>query len=235
MNILGIDTCTDSINIGVINSDSRVFERRESSPRKHLTLLIPMISGILEEAGLTPSDLSAVAVTSGPGSFTGIRLGIATARTFAQILNIPVVSLNTLDVLARQTDGNGLIISSMDAKKSEIFYAVYERKTGDIHRLSGYERCDCAGYVNFLKNMKSKYQFPENSVPTITGNVFIRYAPWVEEALSGGYVKTSGEKWSPEGKTLALMGMESMKKGETIDFNCLTPIYMRCSDAVKPK
>lgn len=100
MILLAIETTGQICSAALRLEDGRVFARAEREGLRHLTALIPMVRALLEETGTPKSQLSAIAVSAGPGSFTGIRIGVATARAVAQTLGIPVIKAPTLETFA---------------------------------------------------------------------------------------------------------------------------------------
>ena len=237
--ILGIDTCTDTVNIGLLGEDA-MFEERDCVPRQQLTILMPMIDKVLKKGKISMSQVELIAVTTGPGSFTGIRLGLATAKTLAQINNIKSTALNTLDVLAKACLNKGIVISSIDARKNEVFFALYENTEDKCIRISDYMRKTFEDYVEFinslsleslsLKNVDS-YSCP----PTINGTIFFRYKQKLKEKITRPFKITPEEFWTPQGSVIAAMGREAHSSGLTLNYRELHPNYMRASDAAPPK
>jgi tRNA threonylcarbamoyladenosine biosynthesis protein TsaB len=126
MLILALDTATEQGSLALL-ADDRVL--RESSLESHGTYLsrvMPGVEAILTEAGRTPADLDAVAVSVGPGNFTGLRIGLATAKTLAWSLRCPLVPVPTLEVLAARfpcaPHPIGVVI---DAKRGEVFWGLF--------------------------------------------------------------------------------------------------------------
>jgi tRNA threonylcarbamoyladenosine biosynthesis protein TsaB len=248
MKIIGIDTCSEAISVGLINDD-HCEHIREKAHRQQLTILVPIIKDLLERNNLTLKDLDLFAVTTGPGSFTGIRLGIATAKTLCQVSSIPAASVNTLDAIAAgdfletlpgfNPDKWTIVIPSMDAKKNEIFTAVYARKGKETRRISGYLRKSIDGYFDFLDQIET-LEMPENiqadlnPLPIITGSVFNRYNSFFEERFEGRYIKPSEEYWLPNGVTVAEIGKIMAEHGKTTGYLEITANYMRESDAKPP-
>jgi tRNA threonylcarbamoyl adenosine modification protein YeaZ len=107
---------------------------------RHGELLAPSIAGVLDDAGLVRQDLTAIAVGVGPGPFTGLRVGLMTARTLAAVLEIPVYGVCTLDVLAVEAVDSGIVQGpfnvATDARRKEVYFASYDAEGG---RLNGPE------------------------------------------------------------------------------------------------
>jgi len=237
--IIGIDTCTETISVGLLG-DHGEFEMRESAPRKQLTRLVPMIKEILDRRKLNITDISAIAITTGPGSFTGIRLGIVTVRTLSQVMGIPLIPVNTLDALAEGVNYDGIVIPSMDARKYEVFFALYEKKDDEFYRIGEYRKKHINEYIKFINEIDLN-TFPlqnreiAEKPPLITGSIFFRYNKRLDEELKIRFIKSPEELWTPRGIVIARMGKEMLEAGKTVDYLRLMPEYMRESDAKPPK
>jgi tRNA threonylcarbamoyladenosine biosynthesis protein TsaB len=128
--ILNIHTTTENAIVNLCEEATVLKTLENSDPKKHASFLHGAIRQILTDIGIQPNDLSAVGVTGGPGSYTGIRVGLASAKGLCFALNIPLIVLNTLEVMGLSLielvkDGNALYCSMIDARRMEIFSAVY--------------------------------------------------------------------------------------------------------------
>ena len=125
--ILAIDTATPAVTAGVIrrNRDSIdvLAERVTVDPRAHAEQLTPNVVGALTDAGLSVNDLDAVVVGCGPGPFTGLRVGMATAAAYGHALGIPVHGVFSLDAIGIDTAGDVLVVT--DARRREVYWARY--------------------------------------------------------------------------------------------------------------
>jgi len=129
--LLALDTSTASITVCVYDEDDDVVlaERNGLGPMKHGELLAPAIADVLAEAGLARQDLTAIVVGVGPGPYTGLRVGVVTARTLGYALEIPVYGVCSLDALARAAVADGLaepFVVTTDARRKELFWAEYD-------------------------------------------------------------------------------------------------------------
>ena len=236
--ILGIDTCTETVDVGLLGDETSTH-RRSSAPRQQLTVLVPAVKALLDEQNIKIGDVSLIALTAGPGSFTGIRLGITTVRTFSQVNDIPVVPLNTLDTLARSADEDGIIIPCMDARKNEIFYSIYEKQGKRTRQIEEYKRIKIDDYFDFINNLDLTGLPLENPEftgmpPVITGSIFFRFGDRLKKEISRDIITTPEENWTPSGIVIAEMGKELMEQGKTVDYMNLQPNYLRKFDVVKP-
>ena len=123
--ILAIDTATPAVTAGVVRLDGLevLAERVTVDARAHAEQLTPNVLGALGEAGLTVNDLNAVVVGCGPGPFTGLRVGMATAAAYGHALDIPVHGVCSLDAIGVDTTGDALVVT--DARRREVYWARY--------------------------------------------------------------------------------------------------------------
>ncbi|MBI3991863.1 MAG: tRNA (adenosine(37)-N6)-threonylcarbamoyltransferase complex dimerization subunit type 1 TsaB [Candidatus Lambdaproteobacteria bacterium] len=124
---LAIDTTSDYMSLALHVDDASVGSRYELSGARMNAALLPAIGDMLDAAGLTPRALDVIVVARGPGSFTGTRLGLAVALTFAQVLGTPVVGVDTLQVLAAQTEPSlaGTFHALLHCTRSEVYHAPF--------------------------------------------------------------------------------------------------------------
>ncbi len=128
--ILGIETAVERVGVALGDSRGVVASATLASDRRHAESLTPMIRFVLDQAGLSVDDLSAVAVDAGPGLFTGMRVGIAAAEALAWALEIPVVGVCSLDVTAMNapttlSTGPDTVAVALDARRGEVYWSLY--------------------------------------------------------------------------------------------------------------
>ncbi len=131
MIVLGLDTATAATVVGLMLPDATVLQARDDPTDRqrpgHATRLLPLASGLLAEAGLAWNELERIAVGVGPGTFTGLRIGIATARGLSQSVGIPLVGVSSLRALAHGGLGeNAGVLAVIDARRGEVFAAAYD-------------------------------------------------------------------------------------------------------------
>ncbi|HYH34745.1 MAG TPA: tRNA (adenosine(37)-N6)-threonylcarbamoyltransferase complex dimerization subunit type 1 TsaB [Nocardioides sp.] len=136
--LLAFDTATPAVAVALHDGDDVVVELAAEQPMRHGEQLAPLVERALQEAGAVRQDLTAVAVGVGPGPFTGLRVGLVTARTLGFVLEIPVYGVCTLDVLAVEAVDTGSVIGDFvvatDARRKEVYVASYD---AEGHRLRG--------------------------------------------------------------------------------------------------
>lgn len=124
--ILGVETSTSQVSVALGGPDGVVASARVRRDQRHAELLAPLVEQLLAATSSRPADLTAVAVGDGPGLYTGLRVGVATAKTLALALDVPVVPVCSLDLLAHAArHGATTVAAVMDARRSEVFWAVY--------------------------------------------------------------------------------------------------------------
>jgi tRNA threonylcarbamoyladenosine biosynthesis protein TsaB len=136
--LLAFDTATPAVTVALHDGERVVASSTTVDARRHGELLAPAVQAVLDEAWVPRQDLTAIAVGVGPGPFTGLRVGLVTARTLAAVLDIPVYGVCTLDVLAAEAVDIGAVASpflvATDARRKEVYWAAYD---ADGQRLDG--------------------------------------------------------------------------------------------------
>lgn len=136
--LLAFDTATPLVTVALHDGDDVVVELTSEHKMKHGEQLAPLIDRALQQAGIVRQDLTALAVGTGPGPYTGLRVGLVTARTLGFVLEVPVYGVCSLDVLAVEAAGTGAVhedfVVATDARRKEVYLASYD---ADGHRLDG--------------------------------------------------------------------------------------------------
>ncbi|MDK8261563.1 tRNA (adenosine(37)-N6)-threonylcarbamoyltransferase complex dimerization subunit type 1 TsaB [Lactobacillus delbrueckii] len=166
MKILSISTATSDLSVALNEADHLVSEKIEENQRNHSVDLDPDIASLLAENGLSLKDIDRFAVAIGPGSYTGLRVGLTTAKMFASILNKELVGVSTLQALAQNFAGeDALIVAALDARNKNFFAGAYRGKEAVIAD-SHYHLSELLEQVGALPDQKvifvgsdfSKYQ-----------------------------------------------------------------------------
>ena len=124
MIVLGLDTCLAACSVAVRDGDRVLAHACEVMARGHQERLAPMAERVMAEAGLSFSSLQRIGVTVGPGSFTGLRVGLAFAKGVASALDIPLVGVGALEALAAEADG--LVFAAIDARRDQVYLQAFE-------------------------------------------------------------------------------------------------------------
>lgn len=138
MYILAIETTGPCGSAAVIDGEGKICERVSAEKMNHLKDLVPMIDNIVTSLSIAKSDITAVAASIGPGSFTGIRIGVATARALSQALEIPAVAVPTLDAFKLKCRDGALTVPIFNARRSQVYGGIYESCGADVLKSGPY-------------------------------------------------------------------------------------------------
>lgn len=137
MNILAIDSSAVTATAAILSGDTVVAEASVTTALTHSQTLLPMIKNVLSSAGLSPQDIDLFAVANGPGSFTGLRIGVGTVKGLAYALSKPAVGISALEALAYNVSVSPFLIAPvMDARRGEVYCALYRFEGGRIKEVS---------------------------------------------------------------------------------------------------
>lgn len=157
--ILNFDTSTRICSVALVEEEKILSFRENDEGRNHASLLTVFIDEVLKEAGKSPSELDAIAVSKGPGSYTGLRIGISTAKGMAYALNIPVMAIPTLKIMAHgylsrhAVDENALLCPMIDARRMEVYTEFYTQKL-KVFREVGADIIEPESYRDIRKDHK---------------------------------------------------------------------------------
>jgi tRNA threonylcarbamoyladenosine biosynthesis protein TsaB len=140
--ILAVDTSTENCSVALMMGDE-IISRCEYAPREHTTKILPMVDTVLAEGGVKLTQLDALAFGRGPGSFTGVRIGIGIAQGLAFGADLPMVGISTLMTMAQgtyRTHQSEQVLTAIDARMGEIYWGQYRRQIDGDWLLQGKER-----------------------------------------------------------------------------------------------
>ena len=137
MKILALETSAKAVSAAVSENGKILCSGYQDTGLTHSRTLMPIVEHILKNTGLTVADMDAIAVAAGPGSFTGIRIGVAAAKGLAFAADKPAVGVSTLAAMARNVAFcDGLVVCAMDARRQQVYNALFEAKDGQLTRLT---------------------------------------------------------------------------------------------------
>ena len=221
MVILGIETSTMTEGVAVVDGHKVLAEHRSDVGSTHAERLMSVILQTLDAAKVGLEELKGVAVSIGPGSFTGLRIGLSTAKGLCLARHIPLVPVPTLDGLANLLPFcRHLVCPILDAKRREVYTALYRTAKGIPERLSSYRAVAAS---EFLKEM--------NEPTVFLGDGVAVYRDLIEERLGHRAYFVPDHAALPSGSSIALLGHQMLNEGETADINSVEPMYLRKSDA----
>lgn len=222
--ILGIETSVECVGVAVGDSRGVRAESTVTSDRRHAESLAPMIEFVMRQADVDMRDLSAVAVDIGPGLFTGMRVGIATAQTVAWALDLPVVPVCSLDALSLNVGGADSVTASiLDARRGEVYWALYRtRESGREPERLTEPRVSSPEDVAI--------HLAERAEPIVcVGTGATRYA----EILSASpwLVTLPSQHDFPSARSVVALAVSAMAADRTVGAAAVEPMYLRAPDA----
>lgn len=224
MYILGIDTATRVAGVAVLNEERLIVEKFLNNQKTHSQNLLPMIAQAVLEAGITPADLGGIAVTMGPGSFTGLRIGMAAAKSLAQVLNIPIKGISTLETLAFNVLGvPGLICPILDAQRNQVYAAIYYTGEDQLVKMEG-------PYALSIDSLVDNLQKHHREV-TFLGDAVAVYGAELLAKMETNAHLASKINCLPRAAAVAELGFKAIARGDYDDTILLTPFYIRQSEA----
>ncbi len=221
MRILAVDTATTSCSVAIVDQTSLLSEFTIDREETHSRHLMDMIKAVMTMAGLNFSDLDGFAVTRGPGSFTGLRIGISTIKGLVVASEKPVVGISSLETLAFQVSySRDLICPILDARKGEVYFSRYRFLNGHLKRQT-----------------KERVAPPDKAVDDLNesclfvGNGALLYKEMILEKMGESAFFAPMIQNTIRASTIAYLSMAKFENNDTDDIEKILPHYIRKSDA----
>lgn len=238
MKVLGIDTATATASVALVDDGRLVGEavhpngsgadgaRIRLEKPNHAEILLPLIGQLLQGTGLSLVDVSALAVSIGPGSFTGLRIGLSTVKGLAYGWGIPVVGVPTLEaVAARVTKWEGLICPVLDARKREVYAALFRRRSETIERLTEDLLCTPEQMIERIGSL-------DTSSPCLfIGDGARAYSEQISGVLGARAALASGEVLFSTAGAVARLGAQRLTHSAPDPLGALVLRYLRPAEA----
>ncbi len=224
MKILGINTSTKFCNLGLIEDEDVLIEYTINGlKKKHSSILVPAIRDLLKTMGLKMEEINGIAISIGPGSFTGLRIGLCVAKGLCYARSLPLLGVTTLDAMAFPLkEIPYLICPVLESKKDEI-YDVLFRGGDSLHRVMDYKCEDIQSLLIRLAPLKEKIIF--------LGDGIKKYRDIIKEKIGKDALFIDSQLNLPVATSIAFLGLDKLKKGEEDDISTITPFYLRKSEA----
>ncbi len=160
MKLLALESSATAASVAVCQGEELIAQSFQHTGLTHSATLMPMVEDLLKNAQISRSELEAVAVAAGPGSFTGLRIGMAAAKGLAWALEIPCVGVSTLEAMAWQLSGmEGIACAVMDARRQQVYRALFRLKNGRPERLTEDGAVSLEQLEQELKNLENQKIF----------------------------------------------------------------------------
>ena len=215
MKILAIDTATEACSVSLL-VDGSCQEIFEIIPRQHTERVLPMVNELLKEADLSLSQLNAIAFNSGPGSFTGVRVGTSVAQGLAFSNDLPVIAVSSLAALAQlafREENKDNVLSAIDARMSEMYWGCYQLDN-DIMRLIGNEKVSPVNKVE----AKGKWH--------CQGSGWDTFQTELSQSNQVNITSFSLERF-PHAQDIAVLAAELYQQGKILNAEEAIPSYIR--------
>lgn len=221
MKILAVDTATESCSVAVIDGDVLLAESTSFTGQTHSRQLMNIVDTVLGQAGLKIAQMDGFAVSIGPGSFTGLRIGISAVKGLAFALNKPVVGVSSLQTLASQCGQSPyLICPIIDARKKEVYICHYRFDNGKLEKIN-------QEYVAPPAQAIREVQGPSLFV----GSGAILYQDLISASLGKLAHFAAESQHIIQASAVARLSLPRFKRRKTDDIRSLVPRYIRKSDA----
>lgn len=222
--ILALDTSTENCSVALMVND-QLYTRSEIAPRDHTKKILPMVDEVLKEAGVSLQDLDALAFGRGPGSFTGVRIGIGIAQGLSFGAELPMIGISTLEAMAQasyRVHQSKQVVAAIDARMSEIYWGQYQREADGQWRAIAIDdgQAECVIPPSEL----SSHLTVTDGDWTQAGTGWAAY----EDALNDLPLTLSkGDVLYPEAQDIAFLAQFEWSNGNTVDAEHASPTYLR--------
>ncbi|GGZ74006.1 tRNA (adenosine(37)-N6)-threonylcarbamoyltransferase complex dimerization subunit type 1 TsaB [Algibacter mikhailovii] len=219
--ILNIETATTNCSVA-LSKNGKTIALKEDNDRSysHAERLHVYIESVLKEAHISATDLSAIAVSKGPGSYTGLRIGVSSAKGLSFALDKPLISVSTLMALAYQVElQDGYIVAMLDARRMEVYSAIFDTNYRQIRETQA-EILEASSFAEYLE--KGKVYFIGNGVEKTKTLIQHPNAAFIEDRL-------------PSAKEMSLLAFNKYKISNIEDVAYFEPYYLKDFVALKPK
>ncbi|GKU85255.1 tRNA (adenosine(37)-N6)-threonylcarbamoyltransferase complex dimerization subunit type 1 TsaB [Niallia sp. NCCP-28] len=221
MKVLAIDTSNFVLGISILDNDKIIGEYVTNLKKNHSVRAMPAIEQLMRDCDVKPKDLTKIVVANGPGSYTGVRIGVTIAKTLAWTLQIPLVGISSLEVLAASVGRyyDGFVSPIFDARRGQIYTGLYRFSKNSSATLKKDQLILTTDWIEQLKEEKEKILFVGNDV-SLHQNIIA--SALLEQAQ---FAHVADE--NPRPAVLAVLGSE--KEGQ--DIHSFTPNYIRLAEA----
>ncbi|MBS4179609.1 tRNA (adenosine(37)-N6)-threonylcarbamoyltransferase complex dimerization subunit type 1 TsaB [Lederbergia citrea] len=220
MNILAIDTSNDILGIALLNEEKIIGEYITNIKKNHSVRVMPAIERLLQDCGIVPAELEKIVVAKGPGSYTGVRIGVTIAKTMAWSLGIPLSGVSSLAVLAASPRYfNGYISPLFDARRGLIYTGLYQYRNGHLETVMDDRNILAEEWAEKLKELQAPVLF--------TGNDVTLHQETFQLQLSENAFFAKMTEYNPRPGELGRLGMHLPAE----EIHSFSPNYIRLVEA----
>lgn len=222
MNVLGLDTSTMMATCAVINEERLLGEFSLNQDMTHSEKLMPMIKEILDNLNMKVSDIDLYGVALGPGSFTGLRIGAATMKSFAHLFDKPIVGISSLEALAYNLPYNEIVVPMIDARRNRVYTAVYTWEDGILKELMA---ADVLAIDELLKKLM------DFDTVVVNGDGTLLHRDIIKTTLGNRVSFATVGQNMCRASSICELAKIRYEKGIVDDYFTLAPDYLRESQA----
>ena len=227
MLILAFETSAKAGSVALLDEKKLLGESYQNTGLTHSQTLLAMGEDLLKSCGYSAQDVTAVAVAAGPGSFTGVRIGVAAAKGFAWARELPCCGVSTLEAMALNFGAwDGYVCPVMDARRSQVYNAIFEAKQGTLERIREDRAISLEELGEELKNLE-KPIFLVGDGSVLCYNTLLEKVP--------GLVCPQEHRMHQRAAGVALVAKAMLERGESCDGAALQPNYLRLSQAERER
>jgi tRNA threonylcarbamoyladenosine biosynthesis protein TsaB len=224
--VLAIDTCDLRGSVALLKDENLFSFTAHDTGEEYSSWLLPAVEGVLQNAEIRMADVDGYAVAAGPGSFTGVRVGLTTVKAWAEVYGKPVAGVSRLEAIAMHAaEGGRYVAASADARRQQVFGAVYRRE-GEKLELVGDEMVIAPG--KFIENVASVAGDARVSWATTDGACLIGAEEWCAREKFNEALETVSPYLAG---AIGRIGSQQLKEGRSMDALTLDANYVRRSDA----
>lgn len=227
MLILAFETSAKAVGVALYDGERLLGESYQNTGLTHSQTLMSMAQDLLKNCAKTPGDVTALAVAAGPGSFTGVRIGVAAAKGFGWGAELPVYGVSTLEAMARGLGAyDGYVCACMDARRSQVYNAVFRVEGGKPERV-------CEDRAIALEELEKELRTLDGQIFLVGDGSALCYRTLSERVPN--LVLPQEHRMHQRAAGVALAALEAIKKGESGNGAELIPNYLRLSQAERER
>lgn len=229
MFILAVDSATQVAGVALAARDKVVREEFINFRRNHSEILMPQIDRVIKESQCDWQQISALAVTAGPGSFTGLRIGMATVKGLSLATGLPVAAISTLDVLAHNLAGShALVAALLDARREEVYFSCYDVEGQFPQALLPMMACTPQTAIEEILTLLKQ---TGRSKVILLGDGAATYQDLFSKCLGAHIMPVSPHQMMPRAAALASLAWEALDNNQLVEGASVKPVYIRLSEA----
>lgn len=224
MKILAIDTSSDTCSVAILENEKLIKEIKITDEKTHSQKLMPIIDTILKNCNYAIKDFDLFACSTGPGSFTGIRIGISTIKAFSDAMNKPAIGISSLKGLAYNVNlpiENSYVVSIIDAKHGNIYWGIFKKENRIYKKILNYSFDSIYNFLEKLKQLNKQFIF--------VGNGGMLYKDVIESTLEKNYIFIDNKNIT--NSNASSIGIAAFHKFSNGIIPPIIPLYLKKSSA----